>query len=835
MPIRTRQRFRFGRHTLDLSTVELLVDGRPVEVEPLTFSVLAHLVANRHRAVPKEELLDAVWGDRFVSESALTTQIKHCRRVLGDDGRAQQVIRTLHRIGYRFVADVDEEPDPAQAPTGPPMPTATAPATAAAARVPKPVFGRDHDLLQVLDRLDDHRLVTITGAGGIGKSELCRQVIERYDTAGRRAPWVCELASAADPRALPLLLLDALGEGQHSDADPVESLLRILEDRDGLLVLDGCEHLVEVAGPVVGNVLRRCPGIRVLATSRRPLGTIGESVLALDPLEDDAARACFASRATDAGATVDPADPALAELCRRLDGIPLAIELAAARARLLSPADMLDMLHDRFRLLRAPEDLAADDERHRSLHATIAWSWHDLTPADQRLLSQLSTLAGSFGIEDATGVALDGGDPLDVVDGLERLVHRSLLEAKTSAAGTRRFRLLDSIRDFVRCQLAPGHAERARHVAHFTGLAEHLDDCMQTGDVDAALDRMGEAWDDLRVAVGCASSIGDVASARRIVRAVAARADLFQTYEVLDWCNRADLAAPDPADLLAEERAMVADALAVQARLLAHRGEQVRARTLAAEARALHESHHTVLSTIWCAYYAGDLDRVVQDAPRLRQLSRTPTGLDAAYADGFTAVVATVRQEPVIESTPVTPAAAERGVLGTLECLTAGFRLCTADPERAAELLEAVVTMALERDHRLLLGAAASTLTQITLPARPAPEAMRTLQRTLQRYRERSMWVLISADTVMAAKLLADAGDQDTAARLIGARDASGYGTGLSEALRDAVSDQLAAALGSEALTRLTAEGARWAPPRAAEVAIEALRRHTELSRSAEP
>jgi predicted ATPase/DNA-binding winged helix-turn-helix (wHTH) protein len=821
-------RYRFGRHVLDLSTVELLEDGRPLELEPQTFAVLAHLVRNRGRAVTKEELLDAVWGDRFVSESALTTQIKHCRRLLGDDGRSQQVIRTLHRVGYRFVAAVEEAPEPTASERDRP---ASPPQGQHSPLVLKALIGRTDDLAAARQRLAKHRLVTLTGPGGIGKSELARHAAVGIGADTDTSTWMCDLSPITDPRVLPIAVLDAVGAGQHSDAAPVESLLRTLEARSGLLVLDGCEHLLDVTGPFVASLLRRCPGVRVLTTSRQPLGVGGESVLALDPLDDTAAAACFLARATDAGASVDPDDPALVELCRRLDGLPLAIELAAARARLLSPSEMLALLHDRFRLLRAA-DGAAHERRHRSLRQAIAWSWEDLAPPDQQLLCSLGAMAGTFGVEDAAGVALDATDPLDVVDGLERLLHRSLLQPVGSPAGPRRFRLLDSIRDFVREETGFDVA-LCRHLAHVTTLVERLDAEMQEGDVDAALGQMRAAWDDVRAALAHAVATGDLRSARRIIRAVGAYADLHQTYEVLDWCARAGLGDPSGDDD-PEERAARAEALAVQARLLAHRGEQVRARDLAATALHLHESHHTVLSSVWCAYYEGDLDQVVSGAPRLRSLSRSARGLDAAYAEGFSAVVATVRQERALTSTPVTPATVAEGVLGTLDLMAAGFRLCAADPDQAAVLLEAVVERSLERDHRLLLGAAASTLTQITLPARPAREAMATLVRTLQRYRERSMWVLITADIAMAARLLADAGAGETAARLLGARRASGYGTGLSEALRTAVEDDLAAALGAERLGALAAEGAAWSPPQAATVAIDALRRHLDLT-SGEP
>lgn len=844
-----RMRYHFGSHTLDVDTVELRSDGEAVVLEPRTFAVLSYLVRNRDRVVPKEELLDEIWGDRFVGEAALTSQIKHARAAVGDDGRSQRVIRTAHRIGYRFVADVVEEPggaaaeEPAPAgepPAGHPPaghPPAGRPAIGqrpvgpAATWLPSPgkaLFGRDNDVAELAGRLTGHRLVTITGPGGVGKTAVAGRLLDERAALAPDGAWMCDLATTRDPASIANVVLGALGEGQQSDADPGESLLRFLERRRALVVLDNCEHVLGAAADLARGLLGSCPELRVVATSRVPLGLDGESVHALEPLGLSDAVSCFAARAGDAGAVVDRDDPALAELCRRLDCVPLALELAAARARLLSPGEMLALLADRFKLLRDPghgEAGEADDGRHRSLRRTIAWSWDGLSREDQRLLARLGVFVGAFTLEDARRVAMDGSDPFDAVDALGRLVGGSLVAVVPAPSGRTRFRLLESIRDFAADHLDDPDAVRARHATYYAALAEKLDADLQTERIDEALAAMQAAWDNLRAAVGYAADVGDVGTVRRIVRAVGAYADVFQVYEVLDWCAHADAEAAVAVAADGDDLAVAADALAVQARMLAHRGEQERAGRLAALAHDRHESHATLLSVVWCAYYGGDLDLVMRCADRLHELSRSDRGFDRGFAEGFSAMVVAVRQEADIASTAVSPADAERGILGALDCLSAGLRLCTLDPGRAAELLEAVVDSSIRHDYRLLLGAAASTLTQITLPGRPAADAMRTLRRTLTLYLERSMWVLISADTVMAARLLADQGDVGTACRLLGARAASGYAVGLSEVLRAMLQDELERALGRERFDELAAQGACWRPPEAAEVAIAALDR----------
>lgn len=814
--------YRFGDNVLDLDTVELRRTGTPVELEPRSFAVLRHLIEQHHRVVPKEELLDVVWGDQFVSESALTSQIKHCRRAVGDDGNRQAVIKTVHRVGYRFVAELSE---PAlDDPSKPPRPAVEMSPTWTPSRR-ETMVGRDDELVELAERLVDHQVVTVTGPGGIGKTRLCSSflAIDRVPDGVDR--WLCDLTATRDTDAVADVVLAAVGEGRQSDADPTSTLLRVVEDRAALLVLDNCEHLLAAVKSLVGLLAAAAPALRILATSRVPLGVPDESVIVLAPLTPTDAVTCFAARATDAGAHVDSGDPAVAELCERLDHMPLAIELAAARARLLSPRQMIELLDDRFRLLRSSEP-HPDAGLHDSLHETIRWSWDLLGESDQRLLATLSVFVGSFSLEDAAGVAVPGGDTLDVVDGLDRLVRASMVVAVPVSHGAHRFRLLESIRDFAAEQTADPTDLQRRHSHHFADLVERLDIELLTDHVDEPMGAMANAWPNIRAAVEHASDADDCETIRRIIRAIGAYADLHQSYEVIEWCERARLVHADD-HFVDDDSALVADAAAVWARLLAHRGEHERASRVAAAAHEHHPSFVTQLSLVWTAYYQGDLDQVIAGSDRLLELARSGRGLDQAYADGFAAIVAAVRQEPVLDHTDVEPSDADDGLLGALRCMSAGFRLCAADPERAALLLEAVVDSSLRNDYRLLLGASASTLTQITLPGRPPHEAMRTLCRTLGRYRERNMWPLISADTVMAANLLADAGDDEVACRLLGARNASGYRVGLSEVMRGMLHERLEAQLGNR-FEQLVTEGASWSPPRAGDEAIAAMERHLE-------
>ncbi|MDZ7732822.1 MAG: hypothetical protein U5R31_06615 [Acidimicrobiia bacterium] len=259
-------------------------------------------------------------------------------------------------------------------------------------------------------------------------------------------------------------------------------------------------------------------------------------------------------------------------------------------------------------------------------------------------------------------------------------------------------------------------AVRRAHVAHVTALAEHLDEQCQTERIDTAFQELNAAWPNLRAAVGYAADEEGISSVVGSSRAVAGYADVFAVCEVGDWCDRAGLDEPldDDGDV-----ALAAEALAAKARVLAHQGHLDRARALADRAVELHESHATVLSVVWCAYYTGQLDLVVELAPRLVELSRSRRGFDRGCADGFAAIVVAVRQERDLTETTIEASHADDGVLGALDVLTEGFRLCTVRPRAAAELLEAVVETSIRNDYRLLL-AAASTLTRsLCRPARP--------------------------------------------------------------------------------------------------------------------
>ncbi|MEU6284074.1 regulator [Streptomyces sp. NPDC047028] len=336
--------------------------------------------------------------------------------------------------------------------------------------------GRSAETAALAGALESARLVTLTGAGGIGKSRLAARA------AAPDGVWV-ELAAVRDPRFVPYAVVEALGLTDHTTRPPLRTLLDHLAGGRALLVLDGFEHLARAAAELVAQLLRGLPGLRVLAVGRRPLGLAGERLFPLAPLGADEAVELFADRARQQGVEVRDC-PQVRELCGRLEGIPLALELAAGRLRALSPGQLLERLDDRFRLLTGGRDASPGPApypvpggplpRHHALRTTIGWSHELCTPAERLLWARLSVFAGTFDLEAAEYVC--SGDGLladEVLDVLSELLAQSVLWREETPAGSR-FRMLDTVREYgAEWLAATGDAGRLRrrHRDWFLGLA----------------------------------------------------------------------------------------------------------------------------------------------------------------------------------------------------------------------------------------------------------------------------------------------------------------------------------------------------------------------------
>ena len=343
--------------------------------------------------------------------------------------------------------------------------------------------GRDSEVAEIKAAMKNHRLVTLTGVGGVGKTRLALEVGAQLADEFPDGVWVFELAAVTDPTAVPDAVAAVLGITQQPGKTVSESVAAALEGRVRLLVFDNCEHLLDAAADLIEAILAQSATVRILATSREGLGVADEQLWLLPSLDvgagvDSAAAALFVERARSvaSGFSVGTADEAAAvvEICRRLDGIPLAIELAAARMASMTASEVRDHLDQRFRLLVGSRRGLT---RHQTLRHAVAWSYDLLADAEKALLERCSVFAGGFDLQSACAIA--GSDDLDdyaVLDLLDALVRKSLLVADRSSGRTR-FSMLETIRQFAEEKLATSDgvdAARVSHASYFAGRARDV-------------------------------------------------------------------------------------------------------------------------------------------------------------------------------------------------------------------------------------------------------------------------------------------------------------------------------------------------------------------------
>jgi predicted ATPase/DNA-binding SARP family transcriptional activator len=382
-----------------------------------------------------------------------------------------------------------------------------------------PFIGRDSEVDALRRLLDSSRLLTLTGAGGSGKTRLASEVAAR--SASRFADgvaWV-ELAPLGDPELLPTYLLDALGI-EHGARPPMTALLDTLRERQLLLVLDNCEHLVDACATIAEALLRGCPRLHILATSREALGVTGERAWLVPGLSlpagegatvasigEVAAVQLFVDRAQAAVAsfTLTPGNAAaVAQICRRLDGLPLAIELAAARVKALPPEELATRLDDTFRVLTASSRTAVP--RHRTLREAIDWSYNLLHDRERALLQRLAMFAGDFTLHAAESVGADADlDAADVLDTLGALVDKSLVVMR-EVEGTARFYLLETIRQYAAGRLRESgnyHQVCDRHARAYMALVAEAARHFITRERPVWVQRVQRELDNIRVALAC--------------------------------------------------------------------------------------------------------------------------------------------------------------------------------------------------------------------------------------------------------------------------------------------------------------------------------------------
>jgi predicted ATPase/class 3 adenylate cyclase/DNA-binding CsgD family transcriptional regulator len=381
-------------------------------------------------------------------------------------------------------------------------------------------IGREAEITEVHRLLADNRLVTLTGAGGAGKTRLAVQVAAELLGEFPAGVWLVDLAPLTDPTVVPVAVSRTVGLPDEPGRSTIDTVIGFVADHHVLVLLDNCEHLLDACSVLIEELLRACPALIILATSREPIGVPGEATWRVPSLAlADEAIDLFADRAQrarpDFVITADNAD-AVAEICHRLDGIPLAIELAAARVRAFSPAEIVAGLHDRFRLLTGGARTAV--RRQQTLRASVDWSHALLTEPERTLFRRLAAFAGSFDLDAARAVgAGDGLEDHQVLDQLALLVDKSLVAVEESQSATR-YRLLETVRQYALEKLGEsGEADtvRTRHRDHYTALAGLLD-TPGAGEHRHHLEQVDLDIDNLRAAFQWSRELSDTAAALQL-------------------------------------------------------------------------------------------------------------------------------------------------------------------------------------------------------------------------------------------------------------------------------------------------------------------------------
>jgi predicted ATPase/DNA-binding SARP family transcriptional activator len=416
------------------------------------------------------------------------------------------------------------------------------------------LVGRERDLALATRLFESSRILTLFGPGGVGKTRLAQRLATTLADQFADGVRLVELAPVRDQNAVPAAVGDALDMQQRPNRSLPDSIAELLGTQQLLLVLDNCEHVLDTTSELVEQILRWCPNVHVLATSREPLGIPAEVVWSVPPLPVPSTRADPVSALTEVAAVqlfveraraanpdfvLDDANAdAVAEICIRLDGVPLALELAAARMRSMSPAQLAERLPERFRVLAGSR--RATDPRHRTLRDLVQWSYELLTDEEQRVFERLATFAGAFDVDRAQLVcAGDGIDEDDVPELIVALVDKSMAVADPSGPRPR-YRLLETMREFGRARLAerPEYvAAYERHVRAHVDLAERAAIGLGSADEARWAEELDASFDDMREAHACALEDGRVDPAIRLIVALREYAWRHIRYELLAWAD----------------------------------------------------------------------------------------------------------------------------------------------------------------------------------------------------------------------------------------------------------------------------------------------------------
>ncbi len=618
-----KRAFSFGPFRLIPSQQLLLEDGAAVRLGSRALEILIALVERPGEVVSKRELMNRGWPGTVVEEGNLKFQMAVLRKALGDGQRGRRYVTSVPGRGYRFVAPVLRS-EPAS--PSPNENNASGRPHSLPARLMRMV-GRDHIVRSISAQLQAHRFLSIVGPGGIGKTTVALSVAHALLNQFEGEVHFIGLGTLNDPDLVASTVAYALGVPVNCD-NAIPSLIDFLRDKRLLLILDNCEHVIETASVLGESIFMEAPLIHILATSREPMQVEGEHVhrlLPLDfPLDDNrltAARALnfpavqlFMERVaanSNCPPLSDHEAPTVAEICRKLDGIPLAIEFAAARVATLGVFEVAARLNDRFALLTKGRRTALP--RHQTLRAALDWSYELLPEPEQRLLRRLAVFSGGFTLKAATAVMSDDGcDMSAIVERISNLVSKSLLTLDVSARPGR-WRLLETTRAYALEKLGEGAEMKRTARRHAEFFRDYFASIEESSKIEAATEdlvRYREEIDNVRAALDWSfSPVGDPSVGVALVAAYAwVWMSLSLYFECGERTGQALACLATGSDLDVPLRLQLLLALAMS--LINTMGPVERTKSVLVSALQIAESHDEIGVQLWIlwAFWAFQLN-----------------------------------------------------------------------------------------------------------------------------------------------------------------------------------------------------------------------------------
>ncbi|AFR49398.1 putative ATPase [Gordonia sp. KTR9] len=818
----------------------LIALGRP---EDAYVRLLPFIDEHPYREGLHLRVMDSLWRmDR--AADALDVYQRLRRRLAEDIGTDPAVsVRELHaRIldgesssWTRGVATDPEAPDPDK-------PAHDRTVTASDARDGAPqsgsasLIGREAQLADLAATIRAGGVVTVVGPGGVGKTALVRR---HARSVSDRPVWFAELAAIGSPDGVAHVVASATGSTMRRDLPTLDALTDALSGQQGLLVLDNCEHVLDAVAEVVVALQDRCPNVTVITTSRAPLGLATEQIIVLDPLpvpdvdataddieSSDAVRLfCMRARARDPRFELNPnSAPAVAEICRRLDGLPLGVELAATKARAIPPTELVARLHWRFRILRTPHGV---EPRHRSLHALVDWSYTLLSEPARGLFDVLSVFPSRFGLDDAEFLAEAIGVLAreDVADAVAELVEASMVS--TDAGG---YLMLETLRAYGTESLTGRDALDAARCAHTAWVADWLGplgcDVYGRGHLEAAR-LVHDRLDDVRQAIDHAG-VHDLDLADTMLQGLIPYLELTMSPEVTGWA-RVLVDRHEP-------RLLGAGVWAVSAGGARFDGDLPAARHctnqgLAADpGPAVRVYLHMMLVDV--GLFQGDLDAALRDARTFRELALVAAMPGAAHMSDISALLIRSYQGedsyPAARALEIACSTAGEDVVAAWCRYVSGECLLDTDPVRARQLLDGAIGSARRHGDRYLLGVAMASRASIVARSGDTERAALLYVDVLEHWRQTGNWTNQWVTLRSVVDVLVELGRSEPAALLLGAiRRASRvagsdpFGSDV-ERLRSA-ENRIRDALGDTTADDFVATGAAVTPSDAVDVSLTAL------------